>query len=68
MSAKCERIFSGVGTLVTNRKKRLLEDIIKAIECLRSWWRQDLISQVTDGEDDEVDDEGVNEGEDGEAM
>ena len=61
MSAECERVFSGAGALVTNRKKRMLEDIIEAIECLRSWWRQDIISQVTDSDEEEVGDENEEE-------
>ena len=61
MSAECERVFSGAGALVTHRKKRMREDIIEAIECLRSWWRQDIISQVTDSDDEEVGEEDDNE-------
>jgi hypothetical protein len=39
MSAECEQVFSGAGLLVNNRKRRMKEDIIEAIECLRFWWK-----------------------------
>ena len=55
MSADCERVFSGAGALVTNRKKRMQEDIIEAIECLRSWWRQQLIVQVVESDNEGID-------------
>ena len=58
MSVECERVFSGVGALVTNRKRRMLEDIIEAIECLRSWWHQKLITRMVEGDDEASDEEG----------
>ena len=59
MSAECERVFSGAGVLLTSRKKRMKEDIIEAIECLRTWWIQELICHVSDSQSDNevVDDE-----------
>ena len=37
MSADIERVFSSSGLLITDRRNRLKEDIIEAVECLKSW-------------------------------
>lgn len=59
MSTECERVFSGAGLLVTNRKKRLSADVIEAIECLRTWWHEGIIQHVPDSDDEVSGDEGV---------
>ena len=38
MSAECERVFSSAKHLLTNPRNRLKADIIKANECLKSWF------------------------------
>jgi hypothetical protein len=38
MSAKCERVFSSVKLLITDRRRRLGNDIIDISECLRHWY------------------------------
>jgi hypothetical protein len=38
ISAKCERVFSSAKYLVTDTCNRLKADIIKANECLKSWY------------------------------
>ena len=37
MSAECEQVFSSAKLLITDRRDRLKEDIIKASEVLKSW-------------------------------
>ena len=37
MSAEVERVFSSTGLMITDRRNRLKEDIIEAVECLKSW-------------------------------
>ena len=37
MSASIERLFSSTGLTISNRRCRLSIDVIKAIECLKSW-------------------------------
>ena len=37
MSAECERVFSAVKLLLSDRRAQMKEDIIKASECLRAW-------------------------------
>jgi hAT family C-terminal dimerisation region len=44
MSTELERIFSSCEHLLSDRKSRTGDDLIEAIECLRSWWGQDLIN------------------------
>ena len=39
MSAEPERLFSGAGITVTERRNRLDAETIKALECLKSWLR-----------------------------
>ena len=62
MSIEYERVFLGIGALITHHKKRILEDIIEAIECLQSQWYQKLIIQV------ESDDKVSNDKEGGEGI
>jgi len=38
ISAKCERVFSSIKHLVTNSRNYLKANIIKANECLKSWY------------------------------
>jgi hypothetical protein len=59
MSAECERVFSGAGVLLTSRKKSMKEDTIEAVECLRTWWIQELICHVSEiqGDDEVADNE-----------
>jgi len=37
MSAEVDRVFSSTGLLITDRRNRLKEDTIQAVECLKSW-------------------------------
>ena len=37
MSASAERLFSSAGLTISDRRCRLSIDVIKAIECLKSW-------------------------------
>jgi len=39
-SAEVERVFSSTGLLITDRRNRLKEDIIEAVECLKSWQKE----------------------------
>ena len=39
MSAELERLFSGAGIIVTERRNRLDAETIEALECLKSWLR-----------------------------
>jgi hypothetical protein len=39
ISVEVERLFSGVGIIVTERRNRLDAETIKALECLKSWLR-----------------------------
>lgn len=32
---------------------KIISDIIEATECLRAWWKDDLIRQIGDNEDEE---------------
>ena len=37
MSGECERVFSSVKLLLTDRRNQMKEDVIEASECLKSW-------------------------------
>ena len=37
MSSEVERVFSSTGLMITDRRNRLKEDIIEAVECMKSW-------------------------------
>ena len=45
MSAECERVFSSAKKLITPERNQLGEDIIETCECLKAWWRNNLIEQ-----------------------
>ena len=45
MSTECERVFSSAKKLLIPEINALSEDIIEACECLKAWWRKDLIQQ-----------------------
>jgi hypothetical protein len=44
MSAEPERLFSGAGITITDRRNRLGIESIQAIECLKSWLAKDNIA------------------------
>jgi len=44
MSAEVERVFSSASLTVTDRRNRLGEDTIEAIECQKSWLHSGIIS------------------------
>jgi hypothetical protein len=44
MSAEPERVFSGAKITISDRRCRLGDDAINALECLKSWNRDGLIS------------------------
>ena len=37
MSAEVERVFSSTGQFITDRRNRRQDDIVEAVECLKSW-------------------------------
>lgn len=37
MSSEVERVFSSTGMMITDRRNRLKEDVIEAVECMKSW-------------------------------
>jgi hypothetical protein len=43
MATECERLFSGAGNLVDDRKNSYCAETIEAIECLRGWVKQGAI-------------------------
>jgi hypothetical protein len=45
MSTECERAFSSAKKLLTPERNVLSMDIIKACECLKTWWKNDLLEQ-----------------------
>jgi hypothetical protein len=46
MSTEPERVFSGAKITISDRRCRLGDDIIEALECCKSWEREGLISGV----------------------
>jgi hypothetical protein len=44
MSAEPERVFSGAKITISDRRCKLGDDAINALECLKSWHRDGLIS------------------------
>ena len=44
MSAELERLFSGAGITITDRRNRLGIESIQAIECLKSWLAKDNVA------------------------
>jgi hypothetical protein len=47
MSAECERVFSSAKLLITERRNRLKDDIIKACTCLRAWYKEELENEAS---------------------
>ena len=45
MSTECERVFSSAKKLLTPERNPLTEDIIETCECLKAWWKKELIQQ-----------------------
>lgn len=43
MSTEAERIFSGSKLTISDQRSRLGDDIIEALECLKSWAREQVI-------------------------
>ena len=44
MSAEVERVFSSTGQFITDRRNRRQDDIVEAVECLKSWLYHLIIS------------------------
>jgi hypothetical protein len=42
MSAECERVFSQTKLLITTQRRRLADDIVEAVECLKYWYMAKL--------------------------
>ena len=42
MSTETERIFSGGKHAISEQRFRLGDDIIEALECLKSWYREGI--------------------------
>jgi hypothetical protein len=61
MSAECERVFSSVKLLITDRRRRLGDDITDVSEFLRHWYGSckddDFSTEPMVEEDSEGDDE-----------
>jgi hypothetical protein len=57
MSSECERIFSSVKSIVTDRRNCLRLDIIEACECLRYWYAANERSKNNDTTEDAFDSE-----------
>jgi hypothetical protein len=55
MSAEPERVFSGAKITISDRRCQLGDDAVNALECLKSWHRDGLIS-ATHAEITEVED------------
>jgi hypothetical protein len=45
MSTECERAFSSAKKLLAPERNALSMDIIEACECLKTWWKNDLLEQ-----------------------
>ena len=48
MSTEPERLFSGAGITVTERRNRLDAETIEALECLKSWLRSHCTTWLVD--------------------
>jgi len=46
MATECERVFSSAKKLLTPDRNALKDDIIEATECLKAWWKDELIKQL----------------------
>jgi len=56
ISAECERVFSFAKHLVTDTHNRLKADIIKANECLKSWYGRPKPKAFEKGVNPNIDD------------
>lgn len=45
MSAEPERVFSSAGLTLSNRRCRMGDDALQAIECLKTWFREGLVEK-----------------------
>jgi len=48
MSAEPERVFSGAKITLSDRRCRMGDDALEALECLQSWQRDGLIAGTRD--------------------
>jgi len=48
MSAEPERVFSGAKITLSDRRCRMGDDAVEAVECLKSWQRDGLIAATRD--------------------
>jgi hypothetical protein len=48
MSAEPERFFSGAKITLSDRRCRMGDDAVEAVECLKSWQRDGLIAATRD--------------------
>lgn len=46
MSAEVERLFSSCKITITDRRNRIGIDAVEAIECLKSWLRENTVTWV----------------------
>jgi len=44
MSAEPERVFRGANITIADRRCQMGEDVHEALECLRSWQRDEMIA------------------------
>ena len=44
MSAEPERVFSGAKITLSDRRCRMENDVLEAVECLKSWQRDGMIA------------------------
>jgi hypothetical protein len=49
MSAEPERLFSGAGITITDRRNRLQSEAIEALECLKSWLGKSHLEVLREG-------------------
>ena len=47
MSAEPERVFSGAKLTITHQRNRLKMNTIEALQCLKSWFRAEIFTDVT---------------------
>jgi hypothetical protein len=48
MSASPERLFSGAGITITERRNRLGNESIESLECLKSWYKAEASAWADD--------------------
>jgi len=44
MSAEPERVFSAAKITLSDRRRRMGDDVLEAVECLKSWQRDGMIA------------------------